>query len=435
MNSYKRRVTIFGLPKDWSVHRLHSELNKYTEAWNVVDIVPLEEDLIVYVNCKSEDSYDCDEEVWDFCMLVGRYLKFMIVDSLSDYATMDKYTKYLHWEGNLRCSVSMKIRRHLVHFPYLEILQIEGIFLADEVIDELARCCPKIRELQFMDAYTYFTTGEHFSSFRNLEVIDICSSMRCRLVEMLKVCHQLHLKKLNMVDTRRLYEPAFFSALVKTQYATLTTLWLSAIKDKDTILLILKLPLLVELKFYWKRTYEGFEEILFSALSETKQNSLHSVSFEVHPLPYEMISFRYFGTYSEAGHVLQGIHDGWELCESSLKEFLKLLDVCMSLEKLAIRYCSLFKEKDIFIFPEHCESLRLIQMIGQCRKHDEKFLYKWRERAEDCSCELRIEGELLYFTEQEMRLRPGENREAFSYRSIECNFKNPLLAQRNANDR
>ncbi|XP_036321756.1 uncharacterized protein LOC118735872 [Rhagoletis pomonella] len=369
-----------------------------------------------------------DNELWDFCLLVGPHVHRLIFNSVLFFPVIQRFIADQpgNMMQNAKRYMNIILCRHLVHFAPLQSFEVQGKFLAEYTVRELARYCPQLRALQLLDAGTRWLLGKHFHLLRRVELLNLhdCENLRRRLMR--KTCHALQLKSLNLVECKELLHPPTIWQLCM-HFQMLQQLHLTALADTPLLAAILELPKLKELKFYWLNDFVEFVKSLFTELSLRRRESLCTLHCANESIFLENASQRVWraGEYAAMRELatINGRPWQWQEC---FDEWLKLLGDCTSLESLTYEYCRVFSYEQILALPKMGSHLKLIRLIGCRDECDEKLIRSWMQQQNQ-GCRLCIEGELPWGTVQRLRDRVmpfrRENNHQPIYRSIECHFK------------
>ncbi|XP_053959729.1 uncharacterized protein LOC128864199 [Anastrepha ludens] len=368
-----------------------------------------------------------DKELWDFCMLIGPYVHRMKFNTVIIAPVAQPCpVKRENLMRAIKRPINGALCRHLVHFAHLHDFEVQGKYLDEYTVRELARYCPQLRKLRLLDPGSRWLFGKNIHLLRNLVSLSVQNCDRFRRESMLYICRELQLKELNFVGCKKLQHAHTIQRMC-LHLQSVQRLHLTAIADSVMLTTILTLPTLKRLKFYWLNDDIGFQRMLFKKLLELRRDTLCCLRFSNEPILLEYASqtnwlkeryasLREFVT-------VNALPWKWKEC---FAEWLQLLCGSTSLKAITCEYCRVFSSKQILQTPSFCKRLKVIRLIGCRELADERLLQSWSRKSR-FGCQLLIEGDLPWTIVQRMRNEITLRHKKFEpqpiTRCIECHFK------------
>ncbi|KAM7352063.1 uncharacterized protein ACRADG_004708 isoform 1-T2 [Cochliomyia hominivorax] len=388
-----------------------------------------------YITFKYKQQLQ-DYEISELCYLCGRAVERA---RFSTFFNMD-LLKHIEWSGvrtnpleNLKYFINNNFKQNVKYFKNLLELEVQGKFLQDQAILEMAKNCKKLKTLKLLDGDNRWLWGEHLQDLESIENLELKSCRNLDPNHMLAVSQKRQLKSLNIVECEHLQDiPKMLKLCDHWQY--LESLRLTAFsQDRNLLNAIINLPALKTLQFFWINFMPlDFEENFFLELSSNtkKSLSLKHLKFENDRYYIEDESLQKWTPEKYAAMRENVCINGqsWQWSAEIFDKISKNFEYFKNLQTVTLFYCRLLDYEQIKHLSLINEQLELIKIYGCPQEKDEQFKKLWQEEGVSARC--RVDFESCLTLKEVMDL----NREAISrqyssfyrrepvLRSIECQF-------------
>ncbi|XP_073823952.1 uncharacterized protein [Musca autumnalis] len=377
-----------------------------------------------------------DEEISELCNLSGSSVERL---RFSTYFNMD-LLKHIEWKmgcnpmENLKFFINDNFKQNLKYFPMLKELEVQGKFLQDQTILELAKRCKALQSIRLMDGDNRWLWGEYLADLENIENLELKCCRNLDPNHLLSLAQKRHLKSLNIVECEHLKDIPKMQNLCKN-LLNLHTLRLTAFTQDPTFLkAILRLPALKCLQFFWINFMPlNFEENLFFELSQNqdKAKTLSYLKFENDRYYIEDESLQQW-TDEKYAIMRENVcinGQAWQWSEEVFEKISQTMEHFTTLATLNFHYCRLLSYDQLEKLPQLVGNLKEILIYGCPRKDDLQFHKQWQEDAKiRADCHLKFDS-FLSLKEAVSLQDEASSRQFSSYyrrepvmRSIECKF-------------
>ena len=397
------------------------ELIKAEESFNYFDVLPLEiqyrifelaplkVQLVVAKVCKTfrqiirdicERKYKVfnynyltfkyswqlqDYEISELCYLCGRVVERL---RFSTYFNMD-LLKHIEWSGvrtnpmeNLKFFINNNFKGNVKYFKNLQEVEVQGKFLQDQTILELAKNCKKLKTLRLLDGDNRWLWGEHLMDLEAIENLELKSCRNLDPNYLLSTSQKRCLKTLNIVECEYLKDIPKMLTLCQ-HWQNLETLKLTAFtQDQKFLQAIISLPQLKLLQFYWINFMPlNFEENFFVELKNhtTKAHSLNFIKFENDRYYLEDESLQQW-TPEKYAIMRENVcinGQAWQWSQEVFDKILSCFKEFINLHTLTFQYCRLLDYNQLQQLGLSLNNLKLIKFDGCPQPEDKLFEKDW----------------------------------------------------------
>lgn len=341
-----------------------------------------------------------DYEISELCYLCGRSVEKA---RFSTYFNMD-LLKQIEWSGirtnpmeNLKYFINDNFKQNVKYFKNLQELEVQGKFLQDQTLLELAKNCKKLKTLRLLDGDNRWLWGEYLQDLEGIENLELKSCRNLDPNHLMAASQRRQLKSLNIVECEHLKD---ITKIVKLcdHWQYLETLRLTAFsQDPKLLKAIINLPALKCLQFYWINFMPlNFEENFFLELSlnETKSLLLKHLKFENDRYYLEDESLQEWSDEKYAimrenvcinGQTWQWPSEIFDKISLSFEHFQNLLT-------LNFNYCRLLDYEQMKHLGLISRNLELIKVHGCPKKEDVNFKKQWLQELLSAKCQLSFES-------------------------------------------
>ncbi|XP_075149448.1 uncharacterized protein LOC142223445 [Haematobia irritans] len=384
-----------------------------------------------YLTFKFSQNLD-DGEISELCLLSGPSVEKL---RFSTYFNMD-LLKHIEWKmgsnpmENLKFFINDNFKRNLKYFPNLQELEVQGKFLQDQTVMELAKSCKELRTIRLLDGDNRYLWGEYLPELEHIENLELKCCRNLDPNHLLALTQKRPVKLLNIMECEHMKDIPKMINLCK-YLSQLHTLRLTAFtQDPSLLKAILELPLLKCLQFFWINFMPlTFEENFFLELARNteKSSQLSSMKFENDRYYIEDESLQQW-TPEKYAIMRENVcinGQAWQWSEDVFTKIAQTFENFSNLENLHFHYCRLLNYDQLEQLPMLLKNLKIIQISGCPRREDLLFHQQWLEQNE---CQLKFES-FLSLREAISLQDDASSRQFSSYyrrepvmRSIECRF-------------
>lgn len=340
-------------------------------------------------------------EISELCYLCGKAVERL---RFSTFFNMD-LLKHIEWSGirtnpmeNLKYFINDNFKQNVKYFKNLKELEVQGKFLQDQTVLELAKHCKKLKMVRLLDGDNRWLWGEHLQDLEAIEKLELKSCRNLDPNHLLALSQRRQLKSLNIVECEHLKDIPKIIKLCD-HWQNLETLRLTAFtQDRQFIKAIISLPALTTLQFYWINFMPlDFEETLFAELSSssTKCKQLKHIKFENDRYYIEDESLMQWTaeTYAIMRENVCINGQSWQWSSDLFNKISKSFENFHNLATLTFCYCRLLDYEQMKQIRLINEKLELIKIFGCPRKGDEVFQKHWlQEDVSTSKCLLSFES-------------------------------------------
>uniref|UniRef100_A0A1I8Q6P4 F-box domain-containing protein n=2 Tax=Stomoxys calcitrans TaxID=35570 RepID=A0A1I8Q6P4_STOCA len=384
-----------------------------------------------YLTFKFSQNLE-DADISDICLLCGPKVEKL---RFSTYFNMD-LLKHIEWKmgcnpmENLKFFINDNFKRNLQYFPMLQELEVQGKFLQDQTILELAKSCRGLKTIRLLDGDNRFLWGEHLADLESIENLELKCCRNLDPNHLLVLTQKRAVKSLNIMECEHMKDIPKMINLCK--YLTqLHTLRLTAFTQDQTLLkAILELPRLKCLQFFWINFMPlSFEENFFLELAHNSEKSsqLSALKFENDRYYIEDESLQQW-TPEKYAIMRENVcinGQAWLWTEEVFNKISQNMENFPNLQQLNFHYCRLLNYEQLEILPTLLKNLKEILICGCPRREDLQFHQQWQENMK---CQLKFESFLSL--KEAISLQDDASARQFSsyyrrepvMRSIECRF-------------
>lgn len=312
--------------------------------------------------------------------------------------------KHIEWSGirtnpleNLKYFINDNFRQNVKYFKNLQELEVQGKFLQDLAIKQLAKSCKKLKILRLLDGDNRWLWGEHLQDMESIEILELKSCRNLDPNHMLAVSKKRQLKSLNIVECEHLQDiPKMLQLCEHWKY--LEILRLTAFtQDPKLLKAIINLPSLKTLQFFWINFMPlNFEENFFAELSSNEMKSLllKKIKFENDRYYIEDESLQKWTPEKYAAMRENVCINGqsWQWSSEIFDKISINFEKFKNLKVLHFLYCRLLDYEQIKHLSLINEKLELIKIYGCPKKEDEQFRKMWLEEQVSAKCQLSFDS-------------------------------------------
>lgn len=341
-----------------------------------------------------------DQEISELCYLSGSTVERL---RFSTYFNMD-LLKHIEWKmgcnpmENLKFFINDNFKQNLKYFPSLKELEVQGKFIQDQTIMELAKRCKELHSIRLLDGDNRWLWGEYLADLENIENLELKCCRNLDPNHLLALVQKRRIKSLNIVECEHLKDIPKMQNLCKN-LTNLHTLRLTAFtQDPKFLKAILNLPALKCLQFFWINFMPlNFEENFFTELAQNpdKAQSLSHLKFENDRYYIEDETLQQW-TDEKYAIMRENVcinGQAWQWSDEVFEKISQTLEHFTNLVSLKFHYCRLLNYDQLEKLPELLMGLKEIHIYGCPRKDDAQFKSHWLEETKIRSdCHLRFES-------------------------------------------
>lgn len=345
-----------------------------------------------------------DYEISELCYLCGRVVERL---RFSTYFNMD-LLKHIEWSGvrtnpmeNLKFFINNNFKRNVKYFKHLQEVEVQGKFLQDQTIMELAKHCKKLKTLRLLDGDNRWLWGEHLMDLESIENLELKSCRNLDPNHLLATSQKRQLKSLNIVECEYLKDIPKVINLCQ-YWQNLETLRLTAFtQDQKFLSSIISLPHLKLLQFYWINFMPlNFEENFFAELKNHKNKALllNCLKFENDRYYLEDESLQQW-TPEKYAIMRENVcinGQAWQWSNEDFDKILTCFKEFKNLHTLTFQYCRLLDYNQLQQLGLSLSNLKFISIYGCPKAEDKLFEKEWllKENQQDFTpkCQLSFDS-------------------------------------------
>lgn len=299
---------------------------------------------------------------------------------------------------NLKFFINDNFKQNLIYFPNLKELEVQGKFLQDQTIMELAKRCRQLKTVRLLDGDNRWLWGEHLVDLENIENLELKCCRNLDPNHLLALTEKRQVKSLNIVECEHLKDIPKMQNLCRNLEYLHTLRHTAFTQDPKFLRAVLDMPSLRCLQFFWINFMPlSFEENLFEELAQNKEKStkLSSVKFENDRYYIEDESLQQW-TDEKYAIMRENVcinGQAWQWSEEVFEKISQSLQNFKNLSTLNFQYCRLLNYEQLEKLPQVLENLKNIKIYGCPRKEDSQFYKQWLENSGIRSeCQLKFES-------------------------------------------